>query len=165
MMHSASECHPDLHSIDCVGYVDDSSHSRYGLVYKAPSPSFSTLHELIASPDLKTPDLDDRVRLAHTLAVALWSLHSLDWLHKSLCSANILFFPSAFFNLGSLTHRCCRFGSRYSTAVSHGFRRLASRFLTRPYPSPHAIPPSPPYTDTQPHYEVSHTASPWMFIA
>ncbi|RSL74814.1 hypothetical protein CEP51_011438 [Fusarium floridanum] len=96
MMHSASECHPDLHSIDCVGYVDDSSHSRYGLVYKAPSPSFSTLHELIASPDLKTPDLDDRVRLAHTLAVALWSLHSLDWLHKSLCSANILFFPSAF---------------------------------------------------------------------
>ncbi|RSL40623.1 hypothetical protein CEP53_013260 [Fusarium sp. AF-6] len=31
MMHSASECHPDLHRIDCVGYVDDSSHSRYGL--------------------------------------------------------------------------------------------------------------------------------------
>ncbi|KAF4977095.1 hypothetical protein FZEAL_6328 [Fusarium zealandicum] len=96
MMHSASECHPDLHSIDCVGYVDDASRCRYGLVYKAPWPSFSTLHDLIASPDLKTPDLDDRVRLAHTLAVALWSLHSLDWLHKSLCSGNILFFPSAF---------------------------------------------------------------------
>ncbi|KAF4988437.1 hypothetical protein FGRMN_9761 [Fusarium graminum] len=96
MMHSASECHPDLHSIDCVGYVDDASRCRYGLVYKAPSSSFSTLHDLIASADLKTPDLDDRVRLAHTLAVALWSLHSLDWLHKSLCSSNILFFPSAF---------------------------------------------------------------------
>ncbi|KAH7256961.1 prion-inhibition and propagation-domain-containing protein [Fusarium tricinctum] len=96
MMHSASECHPDLHSIDCVGYVDDASRCRYGLVYKAPSPSFSTLHDLIASADLKTPDLDDRVRLAHTLAVALWSLHSLDWLHKSFCSSNILFFPSAF---------------------------------------------------------------------
>ncbi|KAM5381012.1 hypothetical protein ACJZ2D_003127 [Fusarium nematophilum] len=96
MMHSASSCHPDLHSIDCVGYVDDAARCRYGLVYKAPSPSFSTLHDLIASPDLKTPDLDDRVRLAHILAVALWSLHSLDWLHKSLCSANILFFPSAF---------------------------------------------------------------------
>ncbi|KAF5006622.1 hypothetical protein FDECE_7017 [Fusarium decemcellulare] len=96
MMHSASDCHPDLHSIDCVGYVDDATNCRYGLVYKAPSPSFSTLHDLILSPDLKTPDLDDRVRLAHTLAVALWSLHSLDWLHKSLCSSNILFFPSAF---------------------------------------------------------------------
>lgn len=95
MMHSASECHPDLHSIDCVGYTDDTANNRYGLVYKAPQSSFSTLHTLISSPDLKTPDLNDRVRLAQTLAVALWSLHSLDWLHKSLCSANILFFPSA----------------------------------------------------------------------
>ncbi|KJZ78322.1 hypothetical protein HIM_02360 [Hirsutella minnesotensis 3608] len=95
MMHSASERHPDLHSIDCVGYTDDAARSRYGLVYKAPAPSFDTLHALIAGPDLKTPDLNDRVRLARTLAVALWSLHSLDWLHKSLCSSNILFFPSA----------------------------------------------------------------------
>ncbi|KAL7817820.1 prion-inhibition and propagation domain-containing protein [Trichoderma gracile] len=96
MMHSASESHPDLHSIDCLGYTDDASRSRYGLIYKSPSPSHSALDALIASPDLKTPDLDARVRLARTLAVALWSLHSLDWLHKSLCSSNILFFPSAF---------------------------------------------------------------------
>lgn len=96
MMHSASECHPDLHSIDCVGYTDDTQNNRYGLVYKAPLPSFSTLQVLISSPDLKTPDLHDRVHLAQTLAIALWSLHSLDWLHKSLCSSNILFFPSAF---------------------------------------------------------------------
>ncbi|UNI14901.1 hypothetical protein JDV02_001481 [Purpureocillium takamizusanense] len=94
MMHSASERHPDLHSIDCVGYTDDAARSRYGLVYKAPASSSSTLHALMASPDLKTPDLDRRVRLAQTLAVALWSLHSLDWLHKSLCASNILFFPS-----------------------------------------------------------------------
>lgn len=94
MMHSASERHPDLHSVDCVGYTDDAARSRYGLVYRAPAPSFTTLHALIASPDLKTPDLGDRVRLARTLAVALWSLHSLDWLHKSLCASNVLFFPS-----------------------------------------------------------------------
>jgi hypothetical protein len=96
MMHSASECHPDLHSIDCLGYTDDAANSRYGLVYKAPASSHSTLKTLISSPDLKTPDLDDRIHLAQTLAVAVWSLHSLDWLHKSLCSSNILFFPSAF---------------------------------------------------------------------
>ncbi|KAM4059055.1 prion-inhibition and propagation domain-containing protein [Hirsutella rhossiliensis] len=96
MMHSASERHPDLHSVDCVGYTDDAARSRYGLVYKAPAPSFATLHALIASTDLKTPDLNDRVRLARTLAIALWSLHSLDWLHKSLCASNVLFFPSAF---------------------------------------------------------------------
>lgn len=96
MMHSASSSHPDLHSIDCVGYTDDKVNSRYGLVYNAPAPSFSTLHALISSSDLKTPDLDERIKLARTLAISLWSLHSLDWLHKSLCASNILFFPSAF---------------------------------------------------------------------
>lgn len=96
MMHSASSRHPDLHSIDCVGYTDDTASARYGLVYKAPHTSYSTLSTLISSPDLKTPDLNDRVRLATKLAVALWSLHSLDWLHKSLCGSNVLFFPSAF---------------------------------------------------------------------
>ena len=95
MMHSAIDRHPDLHTIDCLGYTDDVERSRYGLVYKAPRPTFSTLHDLIAGNDLKTPDLNERMQLARTLAVALWSLHSLDWLHKSLCSNNILFFPSA----------------------------------------------------------------------
>lgn len=96
MIHSASERHPDLHTLDCLGYTDDAEKSRYGLVYKAPEPSSSTLNALIASKDLRTPELGDRFRLAHTLAVALWSFHSLDWLHKSLCSSNILFFPSTF---------------------------------------------------------------------
>ncbi|KAG7109121.1 hypothetical protein HYQ44_011996 [Verticillium longisporum] len=114
MLRSASARHPDLHTPDCVGYVDDApAHPRYGLVYKLPRPSASTspasdtalaadaatpahtsLHALIAGP-LRTPDLTARIDLARTLAVALWSLHSLDWLHKSLCSANILFIRPA----------------------------------------------------------------------
>jgi hypothetical protein len=98
MIHSASERHPDLHTIDCLGYTDDVKTSRYGLIYKAPQSSFSSLNALIASNDLRTPDLGDRFRLAHTLAISLWSLHSLDWLHKSVCSSNILFFPDAFSN-------------------------------------------------------------------
>jgi len=96
MIHSASQRHPDLHTLDCVGYTDDSATCRYGLIYKAPQPSSSTLNALILSNDLRAPYLGDRFRLAHTLAVALWSLHSLEWLHKSVCSSNILFFPSAF---------------------------------------------------------------------
>lgn len=95
IIHSASERHPDLHTIDCLGYTDDSVSSRYGLVYKAPQASYSSLHALIISNDLRTPELGERFKLAHTLAVAIWSLHSLDWLHKSVCSSNILFFPSA----------------------------------------------------------------------
>lgn len=96
MIHSSSDRHPDLNTLDCLGYTDESSSSRYGLIYKAPQASSSNLNVLIQSNDMRTPDLGDRFKLAHTLAVALWSFHSLDWLHKSLCSSNILFFPSAF---------------------------------------------------------------------
>ena len=96
MVHSASNRHPDLHTLDCIGYFDDTQHSRYGLVYGVPAgaalSSPRTLASLIDNPQLHTPDLDDRFRLAHTLAVALWSFHSLDWLHKTLCSHNMLFF-------------------------------------------------------------------------
>ncbi|KAK6594272.1 hypothetical protein ACHAP3_002633 [Botrytis cinerea] len=98
MIHSASDRHPDLHTIDCLGYTDDSTSSRYGLIYRSLSSSSSTLNYLITSNDFRTPDLGDRFKLAHTLSVALWSLHSLDWLHKNLCSSNILFFPSAYTN-------------------------------------------------------------------
>ncbi|KAJ2892500.1 prion-inhibition and propagation-domain-containing protein [Zalerion maritima] len=94
LMHSASDCHPDLHTIDCVGYTEDQPKSRFGLVYKAPESTFSSLYSLISVNDLKTPDLQDRMALAKTLAIALWSLHSLEWLHKSFCSS-ILFFLSA----------------------------------------------------------------------
>ncbi|TGO42934.1 hypothetical protein BHYA_0004g00600 [Botrytis hyacinthi] len=96
MIHSASNRHPDLHTIDCLGYTDDSTSSRYALIYRSPSSSSSTLNSLITSNDFRTPDLGDRFKLAHKLSVALWSLHSLDWLHKNLCSSNILFFPSAY---------------------------------------------------------------------
>ncbi|KAI9677282.1 MAG: hypothetical protein M1829_002624 [Trizodia sp. TS-e1964] len=95
MMHSASNRHPDLHTLDCIGYLEDPPNTRYGLVYRTPASSSSdtiTLHSLIQNPDLRTPDLGDRFKLAHTLAIALWSFHSLDWLHKTFCSMNILFF-------------------------------------------------------------------------
>lgn len=96
MIKGASFRHPDLHTLDCMGYTDDTTTSRYGLLYKAPEASSSNLNTLILSNEFRTPDLGDRFRLAHTLAVALWSLHSLDWLHKSFSSSNIVFFPSAF---------------------------------------------------------------------
>ncbi|KAI9843001.1 MAG: hypothetical protein M1838_002903 [Thelocarpon superellum] len=102
MEHSASNRHPDLHTLDCMGYFDDSAHARYGLTYRippyAPSPIPRTLISLIDDNQLRTPDLEDRFKLAQTLSIALWSVHSLDWLHKTFCSNNILFFndiPSA----------------------------------------------------------------------
>ncbi len=102
MAHSAANRHPDLHTLDCLGYFDDKT--RYGLVYRLPTvfqpqaptsdEAFRTLSSLIDDSNTRTPDLDQRFRLAQTLAIALWSLHSLDWLHKSFCGHNILFLDS-----------------------------------------------------------------------
>ncbi|KAH6719202.1 prion-inhibition and propagation-domain-containing protein, partial [Leptodontidium sp. 2 PMI_412] len=118
MIHSSSDRHPDLHTLDCLGYTDDSSSSRYGLIYISPHPSSSNLNVLIQSNDMRTPDLGDRFKLAHTLAVALWSFHSLDWLHKSLCSSNILFFPSAF-----------SASAKQATAISASIPDISSPFV------------------------------------
>jgi hypothetical protein len=114
MLHSSSNRHPDLHTLDCIGYTEDTANNRYGIIHLSPPPTyhpqpqpdipqslpntsippFQTLAQLIEDPTKRTPDLDIRFTLAHTLAIALWSLHSLDWLHKSFCSLNILFFGS-----------------------------------------------------------------------
>ncbi|TVY62730.1 hypothetical protein LSUE1_G008445, partial [Lachnellula suecica] len=70
MIHSSSDRNPDLHTLDCLGYTDETATSRYGWVYKAPEASSSNFSTLISSNDLRTPDLGDRFKLAHTLAVA-----------------------------------------------------------------------------------------------
>ena len=103
MLHSASNRHPDLHTLDCLGYLDDTSATRYGIVHLLPenvsqslkNPNFLSLSTVIEDSYRKTPDLDARFRLAHSLAIALWSFHSLDWLHKAFYPSNILFFPSS----------------------------------------------------------------------
>ncbi|KAI9828614.1 MAG: hypothetical protein M1826_005996 [Phylliscum demangeonii] len=99
MVHSASNRHPDLHTLDGVGYLDDGEHLRYGVIYRCPAAararSPDTLASLIDSAQLRTPDLNERFQLAHTLSVALWAFHSLDWLHKTFCASNILLFEGA----------------------------------------------------------------------
>ncbi|KAI9802000.1 MAG: hypothetical protein M1825_003056 [Sarcosagium campestre] len=114
MVHSASNRHPDLHTLDCVGYMDDTVKKRYGVTYLVPSyvkhPEPRTLTSLIDDVQMRTPDLDVRFALAHTLAVALWSCHSLDWLHKTFCSSNIIFFASS-----------APDGSQAAAALSHPY--------------------------------------------
>jgi hypothetical protein len=104
MLHSCSSRHPDLHTLDCLGYSEDAANNRYGIIHVGPPtrgetrskaiPPFQTLSSVIEDNSKRNADLDVRFKLAHTLAIALWSFHSLDWLHKSFGSFNILFFES-----------------------------------------------------------------------
>ena len=98
LIHAATTRHPDLHTLDAQGFIDDTTSSRYGLAYALPTTistipvkTPTTLSSLVESTNSRTPDLGSRFALAHTLVIAVWSFHSLDWLHKAICPTNILF--------------------------------------------------------------------------
>ncbi|MCJ1381386.1 hypothetical protein MMC17_004496 [Xylographa soralifera] len=87
----------------CVGFFDDrddtedSNHpDRFGIVFEKPDPSpgaSGPLSLLDAITRLPCPSLSVRVVLAHKVANSLLYLHAVKWLHKSLRSDGIIFFP------------------------------------------------------------------------
>ena len=95
----------------CLGYFDDAEavlskdgftdedglppECRFGFVFLKPkgssgigSTSILSFHELIRRTP--KPSLNRRVEIARAIAMSLLSLHSVNWLHKSLRSENIL---------------------------------------------------------------------------
>ncbi|KAK7431669.1 hypothetical protein QQZ08_001888 [Neonectria magnoliae] len=72
------------------------------------------------------PDLDDRFKLAATLAASLFELHSVGWLHKSLTSSNVAFFPSS-----SLSPPSTRL--EHSSLAEGDSIERSSNLIRRPY--------------------------------
>ncbi|PIA95733.1 hypothetical protein CB0940_10312 [Cercospora beticola] len=77
------------------GMFDDTMQSRFGFVFKEPPESKNnslgvTLHSRLLEP---SPPLHERVELAQQLSQWLLYLHSVTWLHKSISSTSIMFFP------------------------------------------------------------------------
>ncbi|KAF9893340.1 hypothetical protein FE257_011772 [Aspergillus nanangensis] len=101
-----------LHTAHCLGYFNDCSDNRIGLVFQRPrDPSsahaLTSLHTLLSEES--PPSLTRRIRLASLLATALHHLHSLSWLHKALRSHNIVFF-SEVGNVDLAAPYVCGFG-------------------------------------------------------
>jgi hypothetical protein len=87
----------------CLGYFldtdpeTDEDHCRFGLVFEKPSAAHPStkpvsLHSLLTDASVKVPSLTDRITLMRLLSETLERLHAVNWLHKGLRSANILFF-------------------------------------------------------------------------
>ena len=77
-----------------IGYFDDSSCSRFGLVFKKPDTvpaqsRISTLTERFEADPY--PDLADRISLARAVTQTVYYLHAVDWLHKAIRPQNIVF--------------------------------------------------------------------------
>ncbi|KAH8652573.1 hypothetical protein BGZ61DRAFT_541852 [Ilyonectria robusta] len=89
---------PDLRALEFCGATMDLNKEHMAMVYKHPQPSCgrepASLYDLFASPERtqNLPTLNNRFALAVSLAKALVQLHVCGWLHKSICSRNILFF-------------------------------------------------------------------------
>ncbi|MCJ1243792.1 hypothetical protein MMC30_000989 [Trapelia coarctata] len=95
-----------LCSFSCVGFtratVDTAGHFKYGLVYVVsdftPNSILPTSLSDILPKDAKDWgamkfSLGGRFNLACSLAECVYNLHVSNWLHKDICSDNVLFVP------------------------------------------------------------------------
>ncbi|KAF8852773.1 hypothetical protein BDZ45DRAFT_97547 [Acephala macrosclerotiorum] len=84
---------------DCIGYFLDNTEPRFGLAFRLPNdynserdPVPMSLYEVMTTYRKDIPHLGDRFRLAYHLAESIHALHATEWLHKSICSRNVLLF-------------------------------------------------------------------------
>jgi len=85
--------------LDCIGYFEDNSATRFGLTFRLPNhyiphtdPAPMTLFDIISAHPDNAAYLGDRFHLAYLLAESVHALHATGWLHKSISSHNILLF-------------------------------------------------------------------------
>ena len=107
---SFSKMPPLLRMLPCIGMVEElnpSRSSRCGLLLRVPSwvdvarkpENLSGLLRSAAQEDttiLSPPALDDRLKLAFSLAYSVAELHCAGIVHKNLISENVLFFYRRF---------------------------------------------------------------------
>jgi hypothetical protein len=84
-------------SLSCKGIVEQDG--KVSFVFDHPFPSCPeeprSLLDLFSAKDgIEPPSLSDRIRLALQIARTVQNFHRAGWLHKSLRSENILFFPT-----------------------------------------------------------------------
>ncbi|KAK8134684.1 hypothetical protein PG984_006696 [Apiospora sp. TS-2023a] len=86
---------------ECKGLIEDNESSRLGVVFSIPNtpaisiaveprPKIASLQHFIRT-STHIPSLGERFKMARELALAVYNLHSVHWLHKSIRSDNILF--------------------------------------------------------------------------
>ncbi|KAK6215164.1 hypothetical protein QIS74_08183 [Colletotrichum tabaci] len=79
-------------TLPCKGLVDDADNSRIGVVFAVEGSAgnrLKSLQALIRETQVPVP-IGQRFQLAKGLVTAVHHLHSVDWLHKSIRSDNII---------------------------------------------------------------------------
>ncbi|EON68392.1 hypothetical protein W97_07716 [Coniosporium apollinis CBS 100218] len=111
-------------ALECLGYFHDERYYRFGFVYAIPATTIGldedktisyTLYNYIRDSrpsrsndslqKMQRPFLGDLFTLAKGLAGSLNTLHGIGWLHKGICSENILIFTPG--NANAHQHVSC----------------------------------------------------------
>lgn len=87
---------PSLPIAKYEGYIDEPKNNCFGLVFQLPiktleAPVHRTLEDLYKKVPMMP--LNSRMKIAYSLARGISNLHAVGWVHKSVCSTNVLFFP------------------------------------------------------------------------
>lgn len=84
-------------TLHCAGLVEDIKSQRYQFVYNWPLNCDPTVVPRSLKDYLNSammPTLTDRLQLARELVTSVFLFHTSDWLHKNICSDNVLFFST-----------------------------------------------------------------------
>ena len=135
----------DFGSLKLVGYFEDNSNSRFGMIYELPSrlkplkatsenvhvpaPYYARLSDILSHRSLEPP-LEVKYRLAYNLATSVFDLHSRGVVHGNLALSNITLFEDHAAPLQNL-----------------GNDWLAGVDLRRPYLTSYDLFPEPATTD------------------
>lgn len=97
LRHKMSPARP-IRVLKSLGYLHDPTQHHFGIVYQFPAglgQDPTSLHTIIAKTKSRAqrPSLTQKFALASALVSHVLDLHRITWLHKSLCSSNIIFFP------------------------------------------------------------------------
>ena len=93
-------------ALHCRGFFHNPRRSAFGLVFDFPKieslnpravepRSLHSLLEQTLGQPKHHPTHDDKLWIAHKLCRAVLEFHMVDWLHKSLSSFNVVFFPTS----------------------------------------------------------------------
>ena len=95
------ESKPDEFRVpQCLGYVHDVNHGRFGFVFKGrgtPRPLLPLSLRSLLGTGAKKPSLSKRMAIARGLVTAVWYLHATDWPHGGIRSENVIFNDEAEF--------------------------------------------------------------------
>lgn len=91
--------------LKCIGFYHDAVRSQFGIVYEFPLLAKNTDPQTLAQAvndtqsRTKQPSLTEKFKLASNLVSYILDFHRAGWLHKSICSFNIIYFNNAFDSL------------------------------------------------------------------